>query len=489
MKDEQPGRYFHPLLAATITGAARLMLAITERLILDHGLEWAFCDTDSMAIAKPTQMTEADFYAKVDDIAAWFAHLNPYEFPGSILKIEDVNYSLENSKKPEPLFVLAVSAKRYALFNIENDRPIIRKASAHGLGHFQAPYDKSKPAKDIPPPRDKLGKIGVELWHHDLWWLYAKAAIDGNPDKIKLGHHPSLKKPAASRYAATTPRSLRWFDKYNDGLPYAEKIKPFGFVSAFSARTLIPGPISKLKRRPSKANGQLKPVAPFNKNPVVAAQNAFDRITRESVSVDCLKTYEQALAQYHLHPEDKFQNADSLDRGITVRRHIRVAGIEYIGKESNKWEDQYYFGFDADEEIRYGSKPIQTKSLSKQIRAIVDERGLRTTALELRVSRSKLSKLLENELAECPIAFLQRLSRIVASINSRMSHENRRNSELVKLAKAEIGQIGISNLAICLKVDPSNLLKMIEGKRLPSALLLAKLAVYFVGISNAGAIS
>jgi hypothetical protein len=49
---ETPGRYFHPLLATLITGAARLMLAITERLLVDAGLDWAFCDTDSMAIAK-----------------------------------------------------------------------------------------------------------------------------------------------------------------------------------------------------------------------------------------------------------------------------------------------------------------------------------------------------------------------------------------------------------------------------------------------------
>ena len=31
-KREQPGRYYHPLLATLITGAARLMLAMTERL-------------------------------------------------------------------------------------------------------------------------------------------------------------------------------------------------------------------------------------------------------------------------------------------------------------------------------------------------------------------------------------------------------------------------------------------------------------------------
>jgi hypothetical protein len=43
-KLEVPGTFFHPLLATLITGAARLMLAITERLAIDHRLDWAFCD-------------------------------------------------------------------------------------------------------------------------------------------------------------------------------------------------------------------------------------------------------------------------------------------------------------------------------------------------------------------------------------------------------------------------------------------------------------
>ena len=42
-KRERPGDFFHPLLATFITGAARLMLALAERLAIDAGLDWAFC--------------------------------------------------------------------------------------------------------------------------------------------------------------------------------------------------------------------------------------------------------------------------------------------------------------------------------------------------------------------------------------------------------------------------------------------------------------
>ncbi|RYD84664.1 MAG: hypothetical protein EOP84_04895, partial [Verrucomicrobiaceae bacterium] len=53
---EQPGQFFNPLLATLITGAARLMLAAAERVASDQGLDWVFCDTDSIAMAKPKHM-------------------------------------------------------------------------------------------------------------------------------------------------------------------------------------------------------------------------------------------------------------------------------------------------------------------------------------------------------------------------------------------------------------------------------------------------
>jgi hypothetical protein len=47
---EKPGRYCFPPLAACITAAARLMLALLEHEVTAAGGEWVFCDTDSMAI-------------------------------------------------------------------------------------------------------------------------------------------------------------------------------------------------------------------------------------------------------------------------------------------------------------------------------------------------------------------------------------------------------------------------------------------------------
>jgi len=211
-KVEEPGTFFHPLLATLITGAARLMLAITEHMVTAEGLDWSFCDTDSMAIAKPESMLADLFEQKVKGIVNWFTGLNPYAILGSILKIEVQNYSAADGNALIPLYCWAVSAKRYALFNLGTDgRPVIRKASAHGLGHLMAPYDESHPAHSIPKFVVNLSGIGLKLWQHDLWWQVVNSALNGHPNQVDFSYHPALNAPAMSRYAATSSELLRWF--------------------------------------------------------------------------------------------------------------------------------------------------------------------------------------------------------------------------------------------------------------------------------------
>ena len=93
-KVEKPGSFFHPLLATLITGAARLLLMTVERLSLDAGLDWAFGDTDSLAIAKPDGMDHETFVKEYLKVASWFDPLNPYETKGPLFKVEDVNYGV-----------------------------------------------------------------------------------------------------------------------------------------------------------------------------------------------------------------------------------------------------------------------------------------------------------------------------------------------------------------------------------------------------------
>ena len=108
-----------------------------------------------MAFTRPVDMGQEDFRARVQEIAGpqgWFQALNPYFSDGALFNIEDANFARDNSTRLEPLYVLAVSAKRYALANKRGDTWIIRKASGHGLGHITAPaYDEAALLVHPPP--------------------------------------------------------------------------------------------------------------------------------------------------------------------------------------------------------------------------------------------------------------------------------------------------------------------------------------------------
>lgn len=341
---EDPGRYFNPLLGVLITGAARLMLGIAEKLTLNLGLDWAFCDTDSLAIVRPRGMSRQEFRKRTQNVIDWFVPLNPYEASGSILRIEDLNRGI-GSEKLDPLYCFAISAKRYALFNLNKwKRPVLRKASAHGLGHLLDPYPESEPPPAIPSPPLPLNEIGVRRWQFDFWFKIIDAALRGQADIVPLDWHPALHRPAAIRYTASSPQLLTWLARWNERKPYEEQIRPFGFLLSFMPRAgvfapMVSTPLEELRRgRP--LNGEpLAPIAPYDSNPERALSKVFDRVTGRPIRPEQLKTYAEVLAQYHLSSEDKFANGAFLNRGRTERRHVVATGFDWIGKEANQVGD------------------------------------------------------------------------------------------------------------------------------------------------------
>lgn len=90
-------------------------------------------------MAKPDGMSQEQFYAKGQNVVDRIGGLNPYKKPGSILEMEEANYR-PNTKILEPLYCLAISSTRYALYNkTKSGQLILRKTYAHGLGHLMAP--------------------------------------------------------------------------------------------------------------------------------------------------------------------------------------------------------------------------------------------------------------------------------------------------------------------------------------------------------------
>ncbi len=463
-KAEQPGRYFHPLLGTLITGAARLMLAITERLISDSGLEWAFCDTDSMAIAKPDAMNDAGFRERVAGIVDWFGSLNPYEFDGSILKVEDVNGSLANGA-PEPLYCLAISSKRYALFNIGADgAPIMRKVSAHGLGHLLPPYGEANAPTHLPTPDDSVLRDGTYRWHCDLCHQIVTAALSGKPDRVLLDFHQALSGPAISRYAATSPELLRWFGRYNADRPYRDQIKPFGFLLSMT-QAFQPdrdGTIATPRRGRCKVVRKVRPVAPFDRDHPTALASAFDRESGESLPASALKSYADALAQYHLSPESKFLNAAPFDRGATVRRHVRMVGTQHIGKESHDWERQAVLGLNADSEVAYGAT---AGDLSERLREFVTRFGERQAAKALGVTAARLASLTSGDAkALSGVSGKRVAARLPGATRLCEKLSVKRRDDFHELNEA-IVRDGLRATARRLGVDPSNLRRRLRIPR------------------------
>ncbi len=145
---EHRGPFTFPPLATLITGAARLMLALLETRVRQHGGTYAFCDTDSMAIvATPGgrlvpcpggplmsvsgETIRALSYAEVEAIRTEFDGLNPYTDTDStgdrMLKRETKGMSATD--RDRQVWCVAISAKRYATFSYdEQGSPVIHEA-------------------------------------------------------------------------------------------------------------------------------------------------------------------------------------------------------------------------------------------------------------------------------------------------------------------------------------------------------------------------
>jgi hypothetical protein len=472
-KMEEPGKYFHPLLATLITGAARLMLAITERLALDNGLDWAFCDTDSMAFALPPGMEDDEtavqsFEPRVKEICAWFESLNPYEVKGSILEFEDQNFArlpIPNRPRLKALYCYAVSAKRYALFNKDpSDQLIIRKASAHGLGHLYPPY-----SDDDPDNPDRAS--GVLLWQENLWRDIVAAALRGHAQPIPFAAQGRLNVPAASRYSATTPHILGWFRKYNEDRPYSEQVRPFNFLTWFHPKRPEEhfwepeNEESEIWDRRARAP---KPVAPFDRDLAKAADHARDRETWEPVPKAWLRTYAEALRIYHIHPENKFLGGRHTESGPLKRRHVFATAAEYIGKEGDRWEEDSHFGADEDSAITYGLTSADRAKMIEAIRHAVraEKVGVKRLAKQARLADRVVTRIMAGDAGISDEEIL-RMHRAAGELLVGKRAEDQRIDEVLEWAKAQPR----TWLAAKLGYDLSNLGKVLAGRIRPRRVL------------------
>jgi hypothetical protein len=366
---EDPGPYCFPPVAAAITAAARLMLALLERLVRDAGGRYAFCDTDSMAIvatrtgrtvpcptADGSNRIQALSFRQVDAIRSRFQHLNPYD-PALVPS----PWKVEADSMNTPLHCYVISAKRYCLYHDHDGQPEILAAvdaneeatgdtdrtafddeladwSEHGLGLYLDPTSKD-------PDRPQRDDKGRRLWVAQAWqWILADAR----------GQQPALPewsdRYALTRFTISSPRLEDWFKGYNNSRPRSDWIRPgsFGLIAHPAAL----GPRGPLPAATYETDPERWPHLDWydrrtgNPTRVTALGTSDDpdqrahALQRGDVPIQRLQ---DTLATYRHRTEHKSRDvngdpAGPSSRGLLQRRpiHSSLAETELTGKEGNK---------------------------------------------------------------------------------------------------------------------------------------------------------
>jgi hypothetical protein len=364
---EEPGAYCFPPIAACITGAARLLLALLERSVTDLGGTYAMGDTDSMAIVAtragglvpcpggPHRLADGQeavcslSWAQVQAVQLRLDALNPYDrtaVTDPILKLEPENLDPETHEQRQ-LWCYALSAKRYALFNCDGEegdegdgQPMLRKFSEHGLGHLLCPTD--------PPDIEDQDEEDTDrkAWMGTLWKGIVTEALG-----LRFTWPDWLDRPALGRITASSPEMLRPFATWNNSKPYAQQVKPYNFLLAAFVRPF---------GHPAGVDpAHFHLVAPFEDNPrkwnKLAWRNLYDATgTCYTIAAGAspyavqgevqVKTYRDVLDEYRRHPEAKGLAPDGrVCSGATVgllqRRPVTATYLTHVGKESNRLEE------------------------------------------------------------------------------------------------------------------------------------------------------
>jgi len=259
-KMENPDKFFHPIISIFLTAGSRLILAAAEHLLEQNRGYLMYCDTDSVFVSPEHSKLIQDY----------FRPLNPYSEKMEMFKILE-----ENGKKLENVTCLAISSKRYVVYDKHDENITIYKYSNHALGHY----------------------LGID--HKQFW-----------QDIISLCYHPEKEYSITSKYETKHAMSELditnysfWnsFDGVNQGKKYSEMIKPYDTVLVGTA---------------CQKNSENRPIIPFvPKNgsnfdeipfmPFVSKSGTIYPNPRSLDTVEYWKKMSKVFSEYRNHRESK----------------------------------------------------------------------------------------------------------------------------------------------------------------------------------------
>jgi len=354
---EEPGAWCFPPIAATITGAARLMLALLERAVLDAGGWWVFCDTDSMAIicnddgslipcpggAHRDSLNRECVRALTTDQTSkirerFDAEINPYnrDTIPNLLKHE---YSAT---------VYAISAKRYATYTLNNNNRVdhvisnegkpVSLGKQHGVGYLLPPtMDRDDP--DCPldlTDRDWIDSLWRTVIERDL------GITDPHTDNLGWDDRPAL-----TRLTVTSPYLLNLVRALNDGKEWCEQVKPFNFLNMLTGEAVqdssgaLVAPYSSDTRNVrdrewlSLREGTIRDITYGDYDPI---RYNLPPVNVERLPDLSVRTFGSVVGRHDQSREVKYRAPDGTTcvddtRGVLLRVPVRMAHRRYVGKE------------------------------------------------------------------------------------------------------------------------------------------------------------
>jgi hypothetical protein len=306
-KKERFGRAFNPIIATMLTSGSRLILAMVEAFVKQNNGYYAYCDTDSLFV-------NPELTSKIQ---AFFKPLNPYSMDVDMFKVE----SGEGNKPLDNVWFYGISAKRYCLYSIEDNKIEILKHSSHGLG----------------------GLIGIseeeikDIWKDILNYHYnnlSKEALERKySNKFVMG-----------KLALTSPFVLQRFRHTNKD----KRLKPFNFVIVGIGYR--PDPITK---------EPIIPIVAYTKNTDIVPFSPFTDYKTGKEYKDNTNFYWKPFSEFLFNYMDHNDNKYNGDIGELRRKRIYISDIEYIGKESNNLEETEVIGVSDNDYVIYDNKTEQ----------------------------------------------------------------------------------------------------------------------------------
>ena len=317
-KTEHYGRMFNPIISTLITSGARLILAMSEAFVGEGN--YFYEDTDAIFI-KPSL---------VEPLQAFFKPLNPYNKDVEMFKVEKG----DNKEKLDNVKFIGVSSKRYALAKHEKGKIIILKHSSHGLGGITS----------MP-----------EGWEIKLWQdiiKYNEGLVNKDYIELNYGNHI-----VAGKLAITSPFLLRRFNKMNGVKNLKHRIRPFSFVT-----------VGIGYRLDDSTKQPIIPMLPYTEHTNKIKYMPFVDYKTGKIYSEHTEYYWKPMSElffdYINHKEEKFEG----NIGLLKQRHVKITGLEYIGKESNSLEESETIGVQEDNYVYYSKN--QEKKITERIETL-----------------------------------------------------------------------------------------------------------------------